>query len=349
MSITIVSSFAKLPVPDAPPERAAADPATADGKANSPDFASVLLGLPVKVSASPADNADDGKSTVDEASPALNDSQFLSVLELAQRNLPNPPRQPERVPLTGSDTPSLAVSGRSDPLVASASISAATTPLELAGQTTDDRWSSALPPYDSDGKAAKIAVSDVAALAFGRAEAKVVEQAPPANNLVTLAPMPPTPSAATMAPEIAQSVQTPLRDASWATDLGHKLLWFASNDKQLAQLTLNPPQLGSVEISLRLDKEGANAHFVSTNADVRGALEAAVPRLREMFANAGIELGQVSVGSESFRQAGDGRQQPARSPRLDADAAILATDSASGVLAQSVASHRGRAMIDIFA
>ncbi|WP_434735495.1 flagellar hook-length control protein FliK [Candidatus Accumulibacter necessarius] len=38
------------------------------------------------------------------------------------------------------------------------------------------------------------------------------------------------------------------------------------------QLTLHPPQLGSIEITLNLDQDGANAHFVSPNAEVRGTL-----------------------------------------------------------------------------
>jgi flagellar hook-length control protein FliK len=132
--------------------------------------------------------------------------------------------------------------------------------------------------------------------------------------------------------------------------LGQKLLWFASHDeKQLAQLTLHPPQLGSIEITLNLDKDGASAHFVSPNADVRGAIETAVPRLREMFAGAGIELGQVSVGSESFRQQPDGQQESSHRPRPLADNAILGSDSANRLSGETFITQRGRGLVDIFA
>jgi hypothetical protein len=130
---------------------------------------------------------------------------------------------------------------------------------------------------------------------------------------------------------------------------GQKLLWFAASDKQLAQLTLNPPQLGAIEITLKIDKDSANAHFVSANADVRGAIEAALPRLREMFANAGIDLGQVSVGSESFRQSADSQGQASGPPRAMADTAILGADSVSALLGQSIVTQRGSTLVDIFA
>lgn len=145
-------------------------------------------------------------------------------------------------------------------------------------------------------------------------------------------------------------IQTPLRDASWAGELGQKLLWFVGNDKQLAQLTLNPPQLGSIEVTLQIDKDNAKAHFVSANADVRAAIETALPRLREMFAGTGIMLAQVSVGSESFQQPSGEQQGPSHQHRPMADGAILGIDASGSPTGQLIATHRGsNALIDIFA
>ncbi len=146
-----------------------------------------------------------------------------------------------------------------------------------------------------------------------------------------------------------QALEKPLHDRSWATDLGQKLLWFVSNDKQGAQLTLNPPQLGSIEITIHMDKNGANAHFASPNPDVRGAIETAVPRLREMFAGAGIDLGQVSVGSESFRQQSDGQQDTSQRPRMLADKAILGGGSAGGMPGATAITRHGSSLVDTFA
>ncbi len=178
-------------------------------------------------------------------------------------------------------------------------------------------------------------------------ESNTTELHDPTSSLSALAAVPGHGAAVT--DDITVHLPTPLRDPSWAGDLGQKLLWFASHEKQLAQLTLHPPQLGSIEITLNLDKGGASAHFVSPHADVRGAIETAVPRLREMFAGTGIELGQVSVGSESFRQQPDGQQESSHRPRPPADNAILASDSANRLSGKTFVAQRGRGLVDIFA
>jgi len=53
----------------------------------------------------------------------------------------------------------------------------------------------------------------------------------------------------------------------------------------------------------------AQAQFVSPHQAVRAAVEAALPHLRTSMAEAGIQLGQASVGADSFAQAGNGGQQ----------------------------------------
>lgn len=145
------------------------------------------------------------------------------------------------------------------------------------------------------------------------------------------------------------TVNTSFRDQNWSTDFGQKIVWLASNDKQSAQLTLNPPQMGPIEISITVDKGNATASFASANSDVREAIETALPRLREMFANAGIQLGQTNVGAESFQQqAANGGANYAAS-RWMSDNAILAADSAGSLSARAFAAQQGNGMVDIFA
>ena len=78
---------------------------------------------------------------------------------------------------------------------------------------------------------------------------------------------------------------------------------------QWAELTLNPPHLGNVEVRLSLSGNEAGAHFFAAQPSVREAIEAALPRLREMLAEAGLSLGQTQVSAESFggRSAEDNR------------------------------------------
>ena len=145
------------------------------------------------------------------------------------------------------------------------------------------------------------------------------------------------------------SISTPVRSQEWAAEFSQKVVWMASADKQSAQLTLNPAEMGPIEISLSIDNGNASVSFASANAEVRDSIETAMPRLREMFASAGIELGQTNVGAESFRQQNSDAQSPASASRSTSDNAILAADTASAVQSRGLSAQRGNGLVDLFA
>lgn len=142
-------------------------------------------------------------------------------------------------------------------------------------------------------------------------------------------------------------VNTPLNDSRWSQDFGDKIVWMARHDRQSAQININPPQLGPVQITLDIRGDQATALFVSAHGEVRQAIESAMPQLREMLSGAGINLGQANVGAQFARQDGGG-QQPSDSSRFSDDNAILHGDSSQGASAP-VAIQRGRGMVDLFA
>ena len=77
---------------------------------------------------------------------------------------------------------------------------------------------------------------------------------------------------------------------------------FSRNGLQTAELHLNPQDLGSIQISLKLDNDHAQLTLVSNHSQVRDALEAAIPQLRASMAESGINLGQSHVSSDDFQQ-----------------------------------------------
>ncbi len=97
---------------------------------------------------------------------------------------------------------------------------------------------------------------------------------------------------------------------AWDHALGQKVVWMAAGAEQSASLTLNPPDLGPVQVVINVSNAQADASFFSAQPEVRQALEAALPKLKEMLAEAGISLRQTSVGAGSPNQQGaaDGRQ-----------------------------------------
>lgn len=109
---------------------------------------------------------------------------------------------------------------------------------------------------------------------------------------------------------VAQAQATlpqPLGRQGWDQDLGSRLVWMSKHNLDSAQLRLNPAHLGPLEVRLSVQQDQtANVAFLSNHAPVREAVEAALPRLREMLAESGVNLTDVNVSSHS---QGQGRAQ----------------------------------------
>jgi flagellar hook-length control protein FliK len=87
------------------------------------------------------------------------------------------------------------------------------------------------------------------------------------------------------------------RDA-WSRGLGERLLVMAERGMQSATLRLQPEHLGPMEIRIRVDGDGAaQVLFSAHHPQTREALESAIPRLRELFADQGLSLMQANVDS----------------------------------------------------
>ncbi len=97
---------------------------------------------------------------------------------------------------------------------------------------------------------------------------------------------------------------------NWQPTLGERLVWMVSHGQQRAEIMLDPPQLGRVDVQLVMQGDRAQLVFAADTPLSRELLEQSLPRLREMMAEAGIELTDVNVGSRQ-RQApeqGSGQQ-----------------------------------------
>lgn len=123
---------------------------------------------------------------------------------------------------------------------------------------------------------------------------------------------------------------------AWDQAIGQKIVWMVAGGEQSAQLTLNPPDLGPVQVVLSISDNFVDASFVSSHLDVREAIEAAAPQLREMMDNAGISLSGFSVSAESAQnsnpfsssQSGSGANSQSRSfSKLDSQADTIASNT----------------------
>jgi flagellar hook-length control protein FliK len=97
----------------------------------------------------------------------------------------------------------------------------------------------------------------------------------------------------------------------WDQAVGQKVVWMVAGGQQNASLTLNPPDLGPLQVVLNVTNSHATVTFTSTQPEVRQALESAIPKLREMLGDAGIQLGQASINSGSAQQQAFSQQNSA--------------------------------------
>jgi flagellar hook-length control protein FliK len=163
-----------------------------------------------------------------------------------------------------------------------------------------------------------------------------------------------TPSAAQQSSAAATAeITTPLHDAHWSHDFSEKIVWMAKSDQQTAQININPPELGPMQIRLNLSGDQATAVFASQHAEVRQAIEEAMPRLREMLSSSGISLGEANVGAQLPQQnrenAPQFTNQNPNGNRLTGENAILAGDISAKSSTGSVPIQRGRGLVDLFA
>jgi len=91
----------------------------------------------------------------------------------------------------------------------------------------------------------------------------------------------------------------PLRDQSWGQGLGDRLHWMISQNLQHATLRINPAHLGPIEINISMQNDQASIAFHAQHGAVKEAIEAAIPRLREMFSDNNLQLVNVDVGQWS--------------------------------------------------
>jgi flagellar hook-length control protein FliK len=129
-----------------------------------------------------------------------------------------------------------------------------------------------------------------------------VQQAPPQQQLN------PTQNATLTGAVSANQISPPLNSSAWDKAVGQKVIWMVGASMQSAELTLNPPDLGPLQIVLNVTNDQANATFISAHPDVREALEASLPKLRQMMDDAGVQLSGFSVNAEASNQGQQGRE-----------------------------------------
>lgn len=96
-----------------------------------------------------------------------------------------------------------------------------------------------------------------------------------------------------------QSIALPVKSPQWGQALGQRVVYMANNQLQQANITLNPEKLGPVQVKLHMDKDNqVHVTMLAQHATTREAMDNALPRLREMLEQTGVNLGSLDVGDD---------------------------------------------------
>ncbi|WP_081604409.1 flagellar hook-length control protein FliK [Pseudoalteromonas ruthenica] len=108
-------------------------------------------------------------------------------------------------------------------------------------------------------------------------------------------------------PALLQAINITKNDA--AQQIQQRVNMMLNLNNQEAEIRLDPPELGSMQVRVRSEGEQAHVNFVVQNQQAKEALEQAMPRLRDLLAQQGLSLGDTNVEQQNQQSAQhDGEQ-----------------------------------------
>ena len=90
--------------------------------------------------------------------------------------------------------------------------------------------------------------------------------------------------------------------------LGEKIRWMVNARNTMAEIRLDPPELGSMQVRVNVAGDAASVSFVVQSQQAKEALADAMPKLRDMLSQQGIELGDAQVRKDNSSGQDNGQQ-----------------------------------------
>lgn len=129
----------------------------------------------------------------------------------------------------------------------------------------------------------------------------------------------------------------------WTPALGGRILAMVADGIQEARIHLDPPELGSLEIRMRIQNDQATVQIQVQTPQVRDVLESQAQRLRDSLAEQGLQLAGFDVSEQG--QQGFAKQASSQPWEQQADGELSEDSEVDVVVQQST--HNG--LLDTFA
>ena len=137
----------------------------------------------------------------------------------------------------------------------------------------------------------------------------------------------------------------------WGDALGEKVSMLINHKLDKAEIRIDPPHLGKLDIQIQLKDDSASIHIQTHHAATRDLIDAASFRLKDFLHNSGYSAVDVNVShrEQSMGQgASNGQQSTADTSEISEQASAILPEAHSSV--QNLhAWYSGQGMVDYFA
>lgn len=124
----------------------------------------------------------------------------------------------------------------------------------------------------------------------------------------------------------ATSVDVPVGQAEWGDKVMGKLSWLTARNMSVAEIHLTPPDMGPMEVKVKVHNDQASVTVHAANPIVREQLENHSHRLRDMLGEQGLSLGQFDVSDQAGQQAGTGDEGTAEGGSAGSSGTLAGSD-----------------------
>ncbi|MFT5162168.1 MAG: flagellar hook-length control protein FliK [Alteromonadaceae bacterium] len=105
-----------------------------------------------------------------------------------------------------------------------------------------------------------------------------------------------------------QQAMTP-NQPDFSQNMKERLTIMMNRGVQSADIRLDPAELGQMQVKMTVENDVTSVSFTVQNSQAKEVLEQAMPKLKEMLAEQGLEMGEGSVNQEDQQQALNDQQQ----------------------------------------
>jgi len=126
----------------------------------------------------------------------------------------------------------------------------------------------------------------------------------------------------------------------------------SSQNLKSAEIQLDPAELGRLEVRISVNQDQSQVTFASPHAGVREALDSQMHRLRELFAQQGMNQPDVNVSDQSLNRGWQGQGGDGGNSRGGSSSELLGGDEelhSSAVESARTPSISARGLVDYYA